>query len=102
MLELLDIRFSFFCRTTHSNTDGKHPIILRISFRQGRRDLFTGLYCSKVDWDSNTTSVLKTDKEAVSKNRNLEIILRKANNVFDSLRFSGEEFSIDELVEKLK
>ena len=102
MLELLDIRFSFFCRTTHKNKEGKNSIILRISFRQGRRDLFTGLYCSKIDWDSNTTRVLKTDKVAISKNKNLEIILRKANGVFDSFRFSGEEFTIDELVSKLK
>ena len=102
MLELLDIRFSYFLRSTHHDREGKHPIILRISFRGGRRDLFTGLYCSKNDWDSNTTTVSKTDKEAIPKNRNLQVILRKTNNVFDSLRFSGEEFSIDELVSKLK
>lgn len=102
MLELLDVRFSFFCRSTHSDKDGNHPIILRISFRGGRRDLFTGIYCSKIDWDSNTTTVLKTDKEAAAKNRNLEIMLPKTNNVFDSFRFSGEEFSLDELVSKLK
>jgi len=33
---------------------------------------------------------------------NLELIIRKANNAFDALRFSGEDFTIDELVAKLK
>ena len=102
MLELLDIRFSFFCRTTYSNKKGKHPIVLRISLRNSRRDIFTGLYCFKADWDSNNGRVLKTDKEAAAKNKNLDVILRKANAVFDSFRFSGEEFTIDELVSKLK
>lgn len=35
-------------------------------------------------------------------NRNLEQILRKANNVFDKLRFCGVPFSIDEFVNKIK
>jgi len=102
MPELLDVRFSFFCRTSHKDKEGRHPIILRITFRGGRRDIFTGLYCSKEDWDSDTSRVLKTDKEAVTKNRNLDTILRKTNDVFDSFRFSGEVFNIDQVVERLK
>jgi len=102
MPELLDVRFSFFCRTSHKNKEGRHPIILRITFRGGHRDIFTGLYCSKEDWDSDTSRVLKTDKEGISKNRNLDTILRKTNDVFDSFRFSGEVFNIDQVVERVK
>ncbi len=102
MLELLDIRFRFHCRSTYQDKTGKNPIILRISFRQRRSDLFTGLYCSKKDWSATSAKVLKSDREAGEKNRNLAIILRKAYDVFDSFRFSGEDFSLEELVCKLK
>ncbi len=100
LLESLDIRFSFLCRSTYQNEEGKSPIVLRAAFHGNRRDLFTGLYCLKLDWDSKQSKVLGKDAKEI--NRNLENILRKANNVFDSFRFSGEDFSIDELINKLK
>ena len=102
MLELLDIRFSFLCRSTHKNQEGKNPIIFRVTFRSSRRDIFTGLYCFKTNWNPKQGIVMNRDKDAGSINQNLEIILRKAHDVFDSLRFSNEEFTIDELTSKLK
>jgi len=81
---------------------GKNPIILRISFRSERRDIFTGLACHKKDWNSQLDKVVSVDKEAGAINKNLDIILRKANGAFDNLRFSEEAFSIDELVDKIK
>ena len=102
MVVLLDIRFSFLCRTTHSNEKGNHPIVLRIIFRKNRRDIFTGLFCSKESWNNKEGKLHNIGKEALTINKNLEIILRKANTAFDALRFSGEDFSIDELVNKIK
>lgn len=102
MLELLNIRFSFLCRTTYKNGDGKSPIILRINFGYERRDIFTGLYCNNDDWDSNTGRVYATDKRSATINKNIDVILRKANDAFDSLKFSEEAFSIDELVDRIK
>lgn len=102
MLTLLDIRFNFLCRSTHQNEQGKNPIVLRINFNKDRRDIFTGLHCSKINWDAEENKVSKKDKSFQSINETLEIILRKANNAFDALRFSREIFSIDELVDKIK
>jgi site-specific recombinase XerD len=102
MLELLNIRFSFLCRTTRANEHGKNPILLRITFRTERRDIFTGLYCNNVDWNKKMSKVSANDKAATSINRNLDIILRKANDAFDGLRFSDQPFSIDELIDKIK
>ena len=102
MLELLDIRFSFLCRKTHKNKEGKNPIIFRVTFRSSRRDIFTGLYCFKRNWNLKEGKVINRDKDAEAINQNLEIILRKAHNIFDGLRFSNEEFTIDELISKLK
>ena len=57
MLELLNIRFTFSLRTSHHNQDGKSAIVLRVSFRGERRDIFTGLYCFEKDWERNAGKV---------------------------------------------
>jgi len=102
MLELLNIRFSYLCRTTFQNDKGQNPIILRIIFRGERRDIFTGLYCFRKNWDNHTFEVRKEEEKANTLNQNLEIIVRKANHAFDEFKFSGESFTIDELVDRIK
>ena len=84
MLELLNVRFVFSLRTSHQNQDGKSAIVLRVSLRGERRDIFTGLYCMEKDWDPSATKVAKTDKSAATINQNLEMILHSAENVFSS------------------
>src|SRR5688572_141833 len=101
-MQLLNIRFGFLCRSTHSNEEGKNPIILRVIFRGERRDIFTRLYCFKDDWDGHSSTVLKTDKSFKTKNDNLRIILQRATLAFDELKFSGVPFTIHELVAKIK
>ena len=102
MLELLNIHFTFYGRTSHCNKEGKSLIPLKVSFRSERRDLFTGLYCLKQDQDSSAGKVTRTDKLASSLNQNLAIILHSARQSFDEMRFSREAFTIDELVNKIK
>ena len=79
-MELLDIRFSFLCRSTYANEERKNPIVLRIVFRGERKDLFTGLYCAKENWDSSTGLVLKKDKAYKAINDNLKVILQRATH----------------------
>lgn len=102
MPELLNIRFSFLCRTTYQDSNGHHPIVLRIVFRNERRDFFTGIYCEKNNWDSSAGRLFMTGRKSKTINQNIDHILRKANDAFDSLRFKAEQFSIDELVDKIK
>ena len=102
MAELLNISFTFTCRTSHTNKEGKSPIALRISFRGERREIFTGLYCFPKNWNADSKNVFRTDKVAINLNKNLEIILQSAKNSFDEIRFSREGFTIDELVDKIK
>lgn len=102
MMKFLDIHFNFLCRTTFKNSKGQYPIILRVIYRSQRRDIFTGLYCYKQEWNSKEAKLFLTDKKAGETNRNLDLIMRKANDVFDELRFSGIPFSIDELANKIK
>lgn len=101
-MELLNIRFSFLCRTTRTNAEGKHPIVLRIVYRSERRDLFTGLHCAKDDWDSQACRLKKGNRQFIPINQNLDLIIHKAHNVFEQLKFSGQTFTLDELVDKLK
>jgi len=81
MSELLNICFSYLCRTTRQNEDGKSPTVLRITFRSQRRNVFTGLYCFKDDWDNENTKVKKADKEADSLNKNLLVIHQKTKHI---------------------
>jgi len=102
MVELLDIHFNFLCRKQRLNKKGQSPIVLRIIYRQERRDLFTGLYCKSEDWDPDASMVKMSSKTAETINRNLDRITQRAVHVLDQLKFSRTPFTIDELVSGLK
>jgi site-specific recombinase XerD len=101
MQQLMHIHLSFLCRAGRSNNKGQSPIVLRIIYREERRDLYTGLYCLKDDWDTEACKVRYTCQQASAINTNLELINHKALQAFDELRFAGP-FTIDELANKLK
>ena len=102
MLALLDIRFSFLCRTTYKNKDGKHAIVFRVIYRDERRDIFTGLFCSKEEWNSKLQRLNRLNKTLGAVNDNLDLIERKAIDVFERMKYSSNQFTIDELVSKIK
>jgi hypothetical protein len=101
-MHLPDMGFSFICRRTYANDEGKNPLVLRVVFRKERRDAFTGLYCFRSNWDANSRAVLKTGKSFRMVNQNLQIILQRANRAFGQLKFSGVPFTIDEFISKMK
>jgi hypothetical protein len=43
-----------------------------------------------------------TDRQFIAINQNLEHIIHKAHHAFEELKFSGHQFTLDELVDKLK
>lgn len=98
----LDIRISFLLRTTYQNEKGSYPIVLRISYRGQRRDIFTGLYCERSVWNNTENRIIGISKEAQHINQHLERIQYKVRESFDELRFSGNVFTIDELTAKVK
>jgi site-specific recombinase XerD len=102
MLELLNIRINFLCRKTYKNDEGKYPIVMRIIYRDERRDIFTGLYCAKEEWDSKHNRLFRLNRYSNTVNSNLDLIQRKAFEVFEILKYSGLVFTIDELVDKIK
>jgi site-specific recombinase XerD len=102
MAELLNVGFTFSCRTSHVNKEGMSPIVLRISFRGERKDVFTGLYCFEKDWDASSKKASRTCKNSGTFNKNLEMIFQSAKNSFDEMKYSRQIFTIDELVDKIK
>lgn len=102
MLELIQIHYSFLCRQSRVNKAGHTPIVLRIIYRQERRDVYTGLYCPYQYWDHESGKVNRKYDKAALINRNLEMINYKAIQIFDQLRFSGNPFTIDDLVSQIK
>ena len=102
MLELLNVHFSFLCRSFRCTSKGLSPIVLRIIYRNERKDIYTGLYCDKESWDYASGRVKSSCKQAAAINKNLELINHQALNRLDELKFSTQPFTIDELVNKLK
>lgn len=102
MTKLLNIHFTFSCRTSHKNKEGRSPMILRVTFRGERREVFTGLYCFDSNWNSKEQRIDKKENGFQSLNQNLQLILRKAIDAFDELKFSGDEFTIGELIDKIR
>ncbi|MES1181222.1 MAG: Arm DNA-binding domain-containing protein [Flavobacterium sp.] len=99
---LLDVNFSFFCRTTYKSENGKCPIILRVNYSGVRRDIFTGIYSSAEDWDNKSKRIKNDAKDSFKINSNLDLVERNAHSAFDELKFMRQKFTIDDIVTKLK
>jgi len=61
MIELLNIRFSFFLCSDRKNELEEHTVVFRITYRNARWDLFTGLMTG-------------LSKPAIAFNKNLDLI----------------------------
>ena len=99
---LLDINLHFFCRARQTYKTGLNPISLRITFRGERREILTGLSCKKNDWYADMQQVNPRGRLAAPTNKELFNILYKVKSRFQELQYSGIDFTIDELVDKIK
>src|SRR5450631_4488201 len=95
--QLLDINLHLFCRAGHTYKNGFNPIVLRITYRIQRRDILTGLSCSKDSWNADLQQVGSDQKSWSAINKELFNILHKVQERFHELKYSGNEFTIDEL-----
>ena len=98
----LDIHLSFLCRTTRTYENGENPIVLRVIYRGQRRDTFTGLTCPSQFWLRGEKMVSHKFKPGVEINRQLQSIILTATQAFQKLNFTGDEFSMDELIDTIK
>jgi integrase len=101
-LQALDLRISFMLRRTYFNDQGKNPIVLRIKYRHEYRDTFTGFFVSNNNWIKRVGRVTMDEDHALKLNSKLEQITLDARSHFDELKYGRFEFSIDELVDKIR
>ncbi len=102
IFQLMDIRFLFFCRTTVTNKAGLNPIVLRVTYRGERTDIFTGLHCANNLWNNDTQRVSGNTRQSLAINKNLDDILHRCRERFEALKYSGRSFTLDEYVMKIK
>ena len=98
----LDIQISFFCRSTHTYGNGVNPIVMRVTYRGERRDIFTGLKCPPEYWMPDMYLVSPKFKSGPTINRNLIDMQTNGLQAFNILKMRDEEFTLDELVDAIK
>src|SRR5688572_10897553 len=76
------------------------PLFYALVFATNGR-IFLQVCPVKRTWNSQQVRLYNIGK-AATLNKNPDHIHRKANEAFEALRFAGEGFSIDELVDKIK
>lgn len=97
-----EIYFSFLQKASRPNPNGECPIVFRIIYRRQRKDVFTGLACPPSMWMKEERSVSRRFPTAISINHQLHRILANAEHHFNRLKFIGEEFTLDDLVNEMK
>lgn len=98
----LDIHISFSLRRNRPNKNGEFPIIIRILLRNQKRENFTGLYCPEKYWAAEFGKVNPKYGPGITINDRMDKIKRSAELQFERLKFSGEDFTIDQLVDAIK
>jgi integrase len=102
MQKIMQVHFNFLCRQDRANKKGESPVVLRIIFRRERRDIYTGLYCSPLEWDADQGMMYAKSKKCILFNQNLDLIRYKTIQLFDEMKFSGIPFTMEDLVQKIK
>ena len=96
-----EIYFSFQLKSSRPNLNGECPIVFRIIYRRQRKDVFTGLSCPPKHWLKEERSVSLRYSTASTINHQLHRILANAEHHFNKLKFLGEAFTLDDLVNEM-
>jgi len=99
---VLDLQISFILRNNYANKKGEHPIVLRLQYRGERKDVNTGLTVKLKDWISGSGCVATSSKFHQVINKHLQDIAHMVKDSFEKMKFSLGEFSLDELIERVK
>ena len=79
-----------------------NPIVMRVTYRGERRDIFTGLKCPPEYWMPDMYLVSPKFKSESTINRNLIDMQTNGLQAFNILKMRDEEFTLDELVDAIK
>jgi len=97
-----EIHFNFMLKASRAYQNGESPIVFRVIYRSQRKDVFTGLTCPTDMWMRDERMVNLKHPTASTINHHLHKILANAEHHFNRLKFLGEEFTLDDLVDEMK
>jgi site-specific recombinase XerD len=97
---LFELNTSFLLRTSYRFANGEHPIVLRLKYRGVKKDVNTGLTVLPENWVGG--HVMPKAKRATIINQQLHEIAHHCRSVFEKLKIVYGDFSLNELVERLK
>ncbi len=97
---LFELNTSFLLRTSYRFANGEHPIVLRLKYRGVKKDVNTGLTVLPEYWMGG--HVMPKAKRATIINQQLHEITHHCRSVFEKLKIVYGDFSLNELVERLK
>ena len=97
---LFELNMSFVLRTSYKFSNGEHPIVLRLKYRGDKKDVNTGLTVLSENWIGG--HVVQRAKKAVVINQQLQEITHQCRTIFEKLKITYGDFTLNELVERLK
>ena len=97
-----EIYFTFMVKSSRKYYNGESPIVFRVNYRGERKDVFSGLSCPPEMWLKHERAVSLKHPAAATINHNLHKILGNAENYFQKLKFMGDEFTLDDLIDEMK
>jgi len=97
-----EIHFNFMLKASRAYHNGESPIVFRVIYRAQRKDVFTGLTCPPEMWMKKERMVNLKHPSALTTNHHLHKILSNAEHHFGRLKYQGEEFTLDDLVNEMK
>ena len=100
--KMLDLGISFILRSSYQFTNDEHPIVLRLKYRGSKKDVNVGLSVKADHWMSGSGCVSSKSKRATTINTQLQEMAFRVRNTFEKLKMTHGDFSLDELVDRIK
>lgn len=90
----------YLIRRNKTRKDGATPIYIRLSLKQKRVELSTGIFVHAHDWDDVKQTILPRSFGSVTYNQQLQKITSDINDVYNQLVSSGKPFEINDIKDR--
>lgn len=99
---LAGCKISFILRTSFTQKNGEHPIVLKITYLGERKEVTTGFSVNSTDWSASAGMVDPKLKKSVAINKELFAIHHRVESLFIKMKQELGDFRLSELLERLK
>lgn len=101
-IRLSEINSRFILRTSSQLANGETSILIRLYYQCQQKDVATGLSVKREHWIRENGAVSAKNKKAATINQQLVDIQYRVRQVFDKMKHTLGDFSLDELVDRLR